>query len=176
MCYFVSIRFHLMGSNDVVQIVGSQECFRYIWTKLDSHASFGWRTPSLWLWIRPQKIAHDTIFRRLPKSFRLYDIVERDTILAEKASVHDENFTIEAMTKWKAIIHFGEEINHLVVILGLHLPFESVHLIHRGTFVISSRHEKFGGIEKFKGEKGENDFDGEGSAIYEVAVEKVRVF
>ena len=51
---------YLMGSNDVVQIVGSQECFRYIWTKLDSHASFGWRTPSLWLWIRPQKIAHDT--------------------------------------------------------------------------------------------------------------------
>ena len=79
------------------------------------------------------------------------------------------------MREWKPVIDLGEEVHHVGRVLGFHLPFKAVHLVHVLGLVIATAHEEVVRVEQLEGEEREDALDREGAAVDEVAVEQVRV-
>mmetsp|Transcript_15838 Transcript_15838/g.45451 ORF Transcript_15838/g.45451 Transcript_15838/m.45451 type:complete len:226 (+) Transcript_15838:3362-4039(+) len=68
-----------------------------------------------------------------------------------------------------------EEVENLIVILGLHLALEAVDAVHVLRFMIPPEKIYAFGVRYFKEKVGQDDLDGERSPINEVAIEQVRV-
>ena len=88
----------------------------------------------------------------------------------------DHHFIIDYMAEWKHAEELGEEIVCFYVILLFHLSFKPVHLIQLLRLVVPSIHEEVLRIANFPSEHCHYYFNREGTSVYEVSVEYVRIF
>ena len=88
----------------------------------------------------------------------------------------DHHFIIDYMAEWNHAEELGKDIICFYVILLFHLSFKSVHLIQLLRFVVSSIHKEVLWIANLPSEHRHYYFDREGASVYEVSIEKIRIF
>lgn len=105
-------------------------------SKLYANTPLRRRSALLRLRIRPKQLAHQPLFGWLAISLDVAKFFQLDTVSWEKATVHDEDTSIQAVAQRQPVVHLCEEMRHLLRVFRLHLPFEPIHLVHRDTFVV----------------------------------------
>lgn len=97
--HLVAFVLDLVAPDDVVEFVVLQEGLRHVRSELDADSAFGRRSAILGLRVGPQQLAHQALLRRLPVAVDRAQVVQRDSVLREQATVHDENLLVDAVAE-----------------------------------------------------------------------------
>mmetsp|Transcript_61070 Transcript_61070/g.157487 ORF Transcript_61070/g.157487 Transcript_61070/m.157487 type:complete len:248 (+) Transcript_61070:261-1004(+) len=175
MIQLVALLLHLMASDHQLQAVGLQEVLRDILPKSHANAALGGHAAPARLRIAPQHLRHQPLVGRLALAVHLPNVVELHPIPREQAAMHDEDLAIDDVAQGQQAERLAEELVQLLIIFVRDLALEAVELVHVPRLVVAPCKVDVAGVEELPGKECQDDLDGKGPTIHEVAVEHVRV-
>mmetsp|Transcript_22565 Transcript_22565/g.59586 ORF Transcript_22565/g.59586 Transcript_22565/m.59586 type:complete len:469 (+) Transcript_22565:839-2245(+) len=82
----------------------------------------------------------------------------------------DEDLVVDHVAERRGTEDLGEELAHLLLVLGLQLAEEAVKVVGHLGLVVAAVHEDVGRVLQLEGDEGEDDLHAPGAAVHKVAV------